>query len=99
MPLHLLVIDEGLRNILYNLETYLSINFDEVVVNKVFTDSEAQAQAGEETCYTLYKSSNSWFAWVIEGIVEEYEPETIWLQSRFGFCRQKQFEAFFKNKP
>jgi hypothetical protein len=99
MPLHLLAIDEELRNLLHNLETYLSIKFDEAVVDKIFTDLEEQAQAGKETCYTLYKSSNSWFAWVIEGIVEEYEPETIWLQSSFGLHRQKQFEAFFKNKP
>jgi hypothetical protein len=99
MFLHLIVIDEELRSVLYNLEIYLNIKLDEAVIDRIFTDSEEQVQTDEEKCYTLYKSSDSWFAWVIEGIVEAQEPETIWFQSRFGFHKQKNFEAFFKNKP
>jgi len=98
MSLHLFIIDEELRAVLHELETYLHIKLDKAVVNKIFVDAEDYSQGDGEKCYTLYRDSNAWFSWIIEGVVEEYEPETIWLQSRFGFHRQKQFEAFFKNR-
>lgn len=97
MPLHLFVIDDELRTLLHELESYFSIKLDGVVIDKIFADS-ANYFLDKEMRYTLYQDPRTWFVWIIGGIVEEYEPETIWLQSRFGFQKQKQFEAFFKNR-
>jgi hypothetical protein len=83
--------------LLGELESYFSIKLDGVIVDKLFADA-ADYSLDKEVRYTLYRDSSTWFAWVIEGIVEEHEPETIWLQSRFGFQKQKQLEAFFKNR-
>jgi hypothetical protein len=97
MPLHLFCIDDELRAVLHELESHFNIKFDDTVVDKIFADAEAYS-LNQGRQYTLYQSSSNWFAWFIEGIVEEHEPETIWLQSRFGFRKQEQFEAFFKNR-
>lgn len=77
MSLHLFSIDNELRTVLYELEYHLDIKFSEAVFDKIFADSEDFSPLNGERIYTLYQSSDFWFAWVIEGIVEEHEPETI----------------------
>jgi hypothetical protein len=92
----LLFIDDDLKTTLQKLDDFLGIKLDATVINTIV--SEEGRSSASPIIYTLFKKPHAlWFDWVIEGIVDEHEPETIWIQSRNGLSKQRQFDTFFES--
>ncbi|AWM32451.1 hypothetical protein [Hymenobacter nivis] len=97
MEHHVLLINDKLRQVLVDLESYFSINLNSEVIDKVFKDAEHD-QVSYKT-YVFYRESHWLFpTWEITGAVEEYEPETLLIESNGGFGKRKKFDEFFSGR-
>ena len=93
MSYHLFIINKELRTTLQEMQAFLGVAFNQAEVKRIFSDAEND-QVSYKT-YILYKDSHLLFGdWLVEGIVEEYEPETIILQIKGRSSKRKKFEAF-----
>lgn len=74
MQQHLLVIDHRLRRFFSMLSDALKISVVESEIDRVFADAERDQVSQKSYCFV---ESNTWS---LTGLVEEYEPETIWIR-------------------
>ena len=90
---HLFFINKELRTTLKEIQAFLGVTFNQAEVERIFSDAEND-QVTYKTSI-LYKYSHLLFGdWLVEGIVEEYEPETIILQIQGRSSKRKKFEDF-----
>lgn len=82
----LIVIDSELRDYLKEVERHFSIKIDEKVIEKILDDSKADQLT--EKKYQIFDSSPSLTKsrLTVNGTVDEYEPETIWIEMLFRVC-------------
>ncbi|WP_046242330.1 hypothetical protein [Hymenobacter terrenus] len=93
MVFRILFIDEKLRLTLLELETFFRIKLDKAEIERVFVDAENDQISNKN--YRFYQERSLFFPWKILGVVDEYEPDTLFLQSSGGFGKNKKFEDFF----
>lgn len=70
----LLVIDDSLRFVLFDLECLLNVELHPGEVERILTEAQADAVSAKQ--YTLWNSGGL----SVTGRVEEYEPGTLWLR-------------------
>jgi hypothetical protein len=70
----LITIDSKLVDFLSKVEKYLNITLDKAIVNKILT--EAKDDQVTEKNYSVFETKGL----SIHGIVDEYEPETVWIE-------------------
>ena len=73
-----LSIDSELLDYLNEVERYFSIKIDDKLINKILDDS--QTDQVTEKKYQIFDSGKSRIT--IDAIVDEYEPETIWIEMK-----------------
>ncbi|PJJ60629.1 hypothetical protein [Hymenobacter chitinivorans] len=96
-PYRIFLNEEKLRTTFQELQSFLGIVFDQSEVERLFNNAE-EDQVSFKT-YLFYKKPSLIFKdWTITGIVDEYEPETLFLKSNGGFSKQKRFDNFFANR-
>jgi hypothetical protein len=76
-------IDEGLRFALFGLECALGVEFSVREVERVFRDVRNDQVARRE--YRFFDGNHL----RVTGVVEEYEPESIWLDVEGGALDQR----------
>ena len=92
----ILLVDVNLRSTFAKLENVFNIKINQAEVNRIFHDYENAPVSSSKT-YTFYKETFLLIpTWKITGIVDEHEPETIFLMSQGGFGRRKTVPKFFK---
>jgi hypothetical protein len=69
-----LLIDDTLRFALFGLECALNVEFNPAAVETVFADAYSNQRSPKE--YTFWSASTL----RVTGQVDDYEPETLWLQ-------------------
>lgn len=76
----LIDIDSELRDYLKEIERHFSIKIDDKLIEKIFDDS--QADQVTEKKYEVFDSKPSLLKsrLTINATVDEYEPETIWIE-------------------
>ncbi|HEX8658605.1 MAG TPA: hypothetical protein VF690_13760 [Hymenobacter sp.] len=90
-----LLINDGLRTVLAELENHLVIHFNWTAVEQVFEDEKNDQVSFK--LYLFYKEKSFFSSdWEISGAVNEYEPETLFLKSEGGFGKKKKFDDFFE---
>ena len=72
--------DSDLRDIVNEIEQYFSITLDKELIERIFRDAE-ENQVSEKQ-YLIFKAEKKILGgqMTILGTVEEYEPETIWIE-------------------
>lgn len=75
-------IDSDLRDIVDEIERYFSITLDKELIVRIFRDAE-EDQVREKQ-YLLFEGEDKipGGQMTIHGTVDEYEPETIWIELR-----------------
>jgi hypothetical protein len=76
----LLNIDSNLRYIIGEIEQYFSIKLDKDIIAKIFKDAEDDQVTEKE--YLIAQAEKKFLGTqlTILGTVDEYEPETIWIE-------------------
>ena len=85
MVQELFIIGEKLRDFLRCLTSALEVPFPDQELERVFQDSEADQVSQKSYCFVSSNDLN------MSGMVEEYEPETIWIQVQGGSAKEKAF--------
>jgi len=90
MARYLALIDGSLRFALFGLECALSVEFSVTEVERVFRDSKADQVSAKE--YVLCESGNL----RVSGLVDAYEPESIWIHVEGSRIEQADLEGLFE---
>jgi hypothetical protein len=78
----LINIDANLRDIFREIEQYFSIKLDKALIEKIFKDAEGDQVT--EKGYLIFQEQKKIIGTqlTIRGTVDDYEPETIWIEIR-----------------
>jgi len=73
-------IDDNLLIIFKEIEKYFVIELDKAIIEKIF--KEAEEDQVSEKKYLLFQGKKKFISrnLVIEGTVDDYEPESIWIK-------------------
>jgi hypothetical protein len=94
MAYQILFIEAQLRTTLNQLQSFLSIAFSHREIERVFNDAKDN-QVSEKT-YLFYASRETVRQnWSVEGLVKDYEPETLLLTCRGRRSKRVKFDNFF----
>lgn len=76
----LIDINDGLRDLVKEVELYFSIKLEKEVIDKIFNDSEEDQVNAK--AYLLFQGEKKLLRreLIIRGVVDEYEPHDIWIE-------------------
>ena len=85
-------IDATAHDFFGEIERYFSIKLDKTIIENIFKDAEENQVAKKE--YLIFQGSKKIFRKqpFINGTVDEYEPETIWIE--IHNIKEKDFKHF-----
>jgi hypothetical protein len=78
----LINISTELRYIIHEVERYFNVILDQKIIDKIFVDVEHDQVSKKD--YVIFEGEKKMFAsqMIIRGTIDEYEPETIWIEIR-----------------
>lgn len=73
-------IDSDFRDIIDEIERYFSITLDKELIERIFRDAEGDQVTDKQ--YLIFQGEKKLLGgqMTIHGTVDEYEPETIWIE-------------------
>lgn len=84
----LFAIDDGLRRHLHAFEQLLSVSFSTDEVDRVFKDAN-EDQVSQKS-YSFHESTSL----SVAGLVDDYEPETIWIRVRGTRAHERSLKGY-----
>ena len=94
----LIDIDSELNGFIKEIEKYYAIKIAQQIINQIITDS--QENQVDEKNYDIFKGENRLLkkSIVIVGRVDEFEPETIWIEiNNIKKGDEKHFQELINN--
>ena len=85
-------IDATAHDFFGEIERYFSIKLDKTIIENIFKDAEEDQVAKKE--YLIFQGKKKFLTkqLLINGTVDEYEPETIWIEIQN--IKEKDFKHF-----